>query len=123
MCHFDRVQKCNPVYPTVVPLRTLLPHPTPYRRQWGTITTLIACNLVPGGKRLRILREAAEPEHFQMLTYLKVFLRIAPVGEERMGMHESVKMFGMLEGSRRGRLLLRREVCSNMTCRLPTLIR
>jgi hypothetical protein len=87
------------------------------------VPSVIACNLVPGGKLLRILREASDPEHFQMLTYPTVCLRIAPVGEGRMRLHESVKMFGMLEGSRRGRLLLRREVCSNMTCSLPTLVR
>jgi hypothetical protein len=87
------------------------------------VLRFIACNLLPRGEWLRILREAADPEHFRMVAYLDVCLRMAPVGEERERVHESVRMFGMLEGARRGRLLLRREVCSNMTYSLPTLVR
>jgi hypothetical protein len=87
------------------------------------VLRVIACNFFPRGEWLRLLWEAVDPEHFRMIAYLDVCLRMAPVGKERKRVHEFVRMFGMLERSRRGRLLLRREVCNNMTCSLPNLVR
>jgi hypothetical protein len=63
------------------------------------VLRVIACNFFRRVEWFRILRKAADPEHFRMIAYLDVCLRRAPVGEERKRMHESVRMFEMLEMS------------------------